>query len=132
MISEKLQAHLAAIIRYVLDTEEDCFCDQNPDGSLCVKHHAAAAQELLATEEKVNVNAPAHDDSEVLSCEYVTVWDGGTEIRTPAKYYKAMRDVETEAVEANGLDSLDEEYIEFIDGTRINRFDADGNEAFNV
>lgn len=60
---------------------------------------------------------------------YVSVWDGGTEIRSKCKYdetNKIVSDIETVAVD--GLDILDEEYIELADGTRLDDFFIEGDD----
>ena len=69
----------------------------------------------------------------ILPCEYVTIWDGGsTLIRTSALYNTETKTVSTDAVDVEGLDILGEEYIEFPNGTRIDRFDDDDEENFIV
>jgi hypothetical protein len=55
-----------------------------------------------------------------MKATYVSVWDGGTEIRTSCEYdvnTHILSDIET--VDVNGLDLLDEEFIELPDGTKI-------------
>ena len=50
------------------------------------------------------------------NCEFVSVWDGGREIRTPACYDKETGLVESlKSVEADDLDVLDREFIELPD-----------------
>jgi hypothetical protein len=54
---------------------------------------------------------------------YVTVWDGGIEIRTKCLFDRAASTVyDIESVEVNGLDILEEEYVELADGTEIRDF----------
>lgn len=58
-----------------------------------------------------------------MKAKYVSVWDGGTTITTNCKYdpkTNVVSDIETSDVE--GLDMLDEEYIELPDGTEIRDF----------
>ena len=50
------------------------------------------------------------------NCQLVTVWDGGTEIRTNAFFNKKTKEVIShEAVDAE-VEVLEQEYIEFEDG----------------
>jgi hypothetical protein len=54
---------------------------------------------------------------------YVTVWDGGIEIRTQCLFDKESSTVyDVESVEVNGLDILEEQYVELSDGTEIREF----------
>jgi hypothetical protein len=54
---------------------------------------------------------------------YVTVWDGGIEIRTQCLFDKESSTVyDVESVEVNGLDVLEEEFVELSDGTEIRNF----------
>lgn len=62
---------------------------------------------------------------------YVSVWDGGVEIRTKCTYNRetgVVYDIET--ADVNGLDSLDDEYIELSDGTEIRDFIDEFDEDF--
>lgn len=43
---------------------------------------------------------------------FVSVWDGGTEIRTPAELDEQTGEVTTESVEAGNVEILDREYFE--------------------
>jgi azurin len=55
---------------------------------------------------------------------YVSVWDGDVEIRTKCEYNPVTRDVtDIESVEANGVENLDDEYVELPDGSVIQRID---------
>jgi len=54
---------------------------------------------------------------------YVTVWDGGIEIRTRCLFNRAMSTVfDVESADVNGLDILEDEYVELADGTEIRDF----------
>lgn len=54
---------------------------------------------------------------------YVTVWDGGIEIRTQCLFNRESSTVyDVESVEVNGLEILEEEYVELSDGTEIKNF----------
>lgn len=54
---------------------------------------------------------------------YVTVWDGGIEIRTQCLFDKNSSTVyDVESVEVNGLDVLEAEFVELADGTEIKDF----------
>lgn len=53
---------------------------------------------------------------------YVSIWDGGTEIRSACKYDPFNNVVyEIESVDVGGLEVLEEEFIELKDGSRISR-----------
>jgi hypothetical protein len=61
---------------------------------------------------------------------YVSVWDGGTEIRTKCDYDPTTKEVsDIEVADVNGLDVLDDEYVELPDGTEIRDFTVEGNDA---
>ena len=63
---------------------------------------------------------------QVVDVTYVSVWDGGYEIRSKAKYDTATKKVsDIEVVEGSGdtVEHLDEEYIEMPDGSRKEVFD---------
>jgi hypothetical protein len=62
---------------------------------------------------------------------YVSVWDGGIEIRTNCKYNRVsgvVYDIET--ADVKGLDILEDEYVELSDGTKINDFIDEFDEDF--
>lgn len=55
---------------------------------------------------------------------YVSVWDGGQDVRTSCDYNPETKDVTNiESVDVNGLDVCEREYIELPDGTEIERDD---------
>ncbi len=57
---------------------------------------------------------------------FVSVWDGGTEVRTNCLYdadTNTAFDIET--ADVNGLDILDEQFIELADGTEIRDFECE-------
>ena len=57
---------------------------------------------------------------------YVSVWDGDVEIRTDCMY-----DIDTGTVsDVNGIDNLNDEYIELPDGTQIRSFYNKDNDEF--
>lgn len=54
---------------------------------------------------------------------YVSVWDGGIEIRTQCLFSRESSCVyDVESVDVNGLDVLEEEFVELADGTEIRHF----------
>lgn len=60
---------------------------------------------------------------------FVSIWDGGTEIRTACKFNPKTNDAtDIELVDINGLDILDEQYIELHNGEIIKNFTIDGVE----
>ena len=57
---------------------------------------------------------------------FVSVWDGGTEIRTSCLYDPQTNMVsEIETADVNGLEVLDEQFIELADGTKILDFECE-------
>jgi phage baseplate assembly protein gpV len=54
-----------------------------------------------------------------INCELITVWDGGTEIRTPALYDSETGEVESLSSSDAPVEVLEKEYIEFADGNTI-------------
>ena len=50
---------------------------------------------------------------------FVSVWDGGTEIRTPAELDLSTGEVITESVEAGNVEILDREYFESETGDEL-------------
>jgi hypothetical protein len=59
-----------------------------------------------------------------VSATYVSVWDGGTEIRTACKYDPEANLVfDVEAADVGGLESLEDEFIELDDGAVVRRAD---------
>jgi hypothetical protein len=57
-----------------------------------------------------------------MKVNYVSVWDGNTIISTSCDYDPATKNVTNiETVEAGDLDILEREYIEFPDGTQLDR-----------
>lgn len=57
---------------------------------------------------------------------YVSVWDGGVEVRTSCQYNPKTRIVsDIESSDVEGLDNLEREYIELPDGTEIEVMDFD-------
>lgn len=62
---------------------------------------------------------------------YVSVWDGGIQIRTKCTYNRisgVVYDIETAEIE--GLDILEDEYVELSDGTKIRDFIDEFDEDF--
>lgn len=61
---------------------------------------------------------------------YVSVWDGGVEIRTKCQYNPETKEVwDIDATDVDGLDICEDEYIELPNGTEIRDFISEGNEA---
>lgn len=55
-----------------------------------------------------------------MQATFVSVWDGGQEIRTSCKYNPDSKIVsDIESVEAPGVDILEREYVELADGTTV-------------
>lgn len=60
---------------------------------------------------------------------YVSVWDGGTEIRTSCQFDTIKNIVfDIEPVEDDGLDILEDEYIELPNGEIIRSFNTEDDE----
>jgi len=54
---------------------------------------------------------------------YVSVWDGGIEIRTRCIFSREMSTVfDVETADVEGLDVLEDEYVELADGTQVRHF----------
>lgn len=69
-----------------------------------------------------------------MKATYVSVWDGGIEIKTACNYNpetKDVTDVESSDVEGLDLDWLDEEYILLDNGEKITQFTLEGEEYIN-
>jgi len=66
-----------------------------------------------------------------MRAEYVSIWDGSTEVRTGCDFNpqtKDVTDIEVADVEGMDLDILFEEYIELPNGERITEFTIEGEE----
>jgi hypothetical protein len=59
--------------------------------------------------------------SDIIKGTFVSVWDGGEEVRTPAELNTKTGEVTTESVDVEGLDLdiLDREYFETSDGDEL-------------
>ena len=65
-----------------------------------------------------------------IEATYVSVWDGGIEVRTKCKYDTVIFDVtDIESADVDGLDVLEREYLILPNGTEIERedFTIDGD-----
>ena len=51
--------------------------------------------------------------------EFVSLWDSGNEVRTPAILCLATGVISTESVDVEGLDIFEGEYFEKKDGSRL-------------
>lgn len=61
----------------------------------------------------------------IVNATYVSVWDGGTEIRTSCKFDTNKNlafDIESTDEEIEDLDFLDKEYIELPNGETVETF----------
>jgi hypothetical protein len=59
----------------------------------------------------------------IVNATYVSVWDGGTEIRTKCRFNTQTNIVsDIEQSDVGGVDILDREYVELEDGTEIDNF----------
>lgn len=68
-----------------------------------------------------------------MDATYVSVWDGGTQIRTNCKFNPETRQVsDVESSDVEGLDICEEEFIELPNGDVVKDFiNEDGNEYKN-
>lgn len=65
-----------------------------------------------------------------MEATFVSVWDGGTEIRTKCQFNPETKDAtDIESVDAEGLDNLDEQYVELPNGERVEVLTIDGEEV---
>jgi len=61
-------------------------------------------------------------EQDIINVKYVSIWDGGTEIRTNAKYNRSTNLVyDIEQADAPDVDILENEFIELPSGERIER-----------
>jgi len=59
--------------------------------------------------------------------KFVSVWDGGIEIRSNCEFNPISKEVfDIEISEVDGLETLEDEYVELPDGTEIRDFLIDG------
>ena len=64
--------------------------------------------------------------TKIMKAIYVSVWDGGVEVRTSCYFNVENRLVtDIESSDVDGLDILEREYVELEDGTEITVFDFD-------
>ncbi len=64
-----------------------------------------------------------------MKATYVSVWDSGIEIRTACEINLDTKDVtDVESVEVDGLDTLNEQFVELPNGDKITEFTLDGEE----
>ena len=62
-----------------------------------------------------------------MKATFVSVWDGGTEIRTSCQFNPDTNDVtDIELADGTGLDIFDEQYVELSDGTKVFYFTIEG------
>lgn len=68
-----------------------------------------------------------------MKATYVSVWDGGIQIRTNCKFDQATKQVsDVESADVDGLDFCEEEFIELSNGEVIKDFvNEDGNQYKN-
>ena len=58
-----------------------------------------------------------------MKAQFVSIWDGNVEVRTNCEFNPETKEVtDIESVEVNGVDMLDDEYVELPDGTEIRDF----------
>jgi len=66
----------------------------------------------------------------ITKATYVSVWDDGIEVKTSCQFNTETKEVtDIEQVDVTGLDILDREYVLLPDGTEVEDFIAEGNEA---
>lgn len=65
-----------------------------------------------------------------MKAKYVSVWDGGVEVKSNCDYNPTNNEVsDIETIDIDGLDILDDEYILLPDGTEVRDFVVEGNDA---
>jgi len=58
---------------------------------------------------------------------FVSVWDGGIEIRSNCEFNPISKEVtDIDIAEVDGLETLEDEYVELPDGTEIRDFRIEG------
>lgn len=56
----------------------------------------------------------------IVKATYVSVWDGGIEVRTNCMYNGNTKEVfDIEISDVDGLDILEDEYVELLDGEKV-------------
>lgn len=64
-----------------------------------------------------------------MKAKYVSVWDGGIEVKTNCEYNPTTKEVyDIETSDVDGLDVCEDEYVLLPDGTEVRDFIVDGNE----
>lgn len=64
-----------------------------------------------------------------MKAKYVSVWDGGIEVKTNCQYDPTTKEVyDIETSDVDGLDVCEDEYVLLPDGTEVRDFIVDGNE----
>lgn len=64
-----------------------------------------------------------------INATYVSVWDGGVEVRTKCFFNTETKEVsDIESADVNNLDVCEDEFIELPNGTEIRDFWIEGNE----
>ncbi len=65
-----------------------------------------------------------------MTATFVSVWDGGIEIRTDCEYNPITKEVsDIDIAEVDNLECLEDEYVELPDGTEVRDFVDEGNEG---
>jgi|SRR5579862_1552589 len=129
-MNEEFIKRLALTLRYML--KQECFCSTTSDRCLCAVCNARIAADLWQ-DEMSNIYDSKYDDGAYeIPCQYVSVWDGGIEVKTDASYYRNDLEVFTDPINVDGLDMCEKEYILFENGTTLDRYDSNGKENFVV
>lgn len=69
----------------------------------------------------------------VINAKFVSVWDDGIEIKTSCRYCKSSNtafDIET--ADVNGVEVLQEQYVELPDGTQIHDFNTEEDDELSA
>lgn len=82
----------------------------------------------LSTGDKIQAHEDEIINPELVPVRYITIWDGGREIKTFAKYEPATGLVhDITSSDADDLDILEDEYIQLPDGQELRVLEEDGN-----
>jgi len=69
----------------------------------------------------------------VINAQFVSVWDDGVEIKTSCRYCKSSNTAfDIEIADINGVEILQEQYVELPDGTQIHDFNTEEDDELSA
>ena len=93
----------------------------------CRRKVTEVSRRLILADGKTEGDPLSGKPSAVVSATYVSVWDGGTQVRSPCKFNTDTRKAfDVESADADeGLTVCEREYVELPDGRQFDRRDDD-------